>query len=66
MLLEMLPHLWKEAVINTQLVLLAPNASRHMHDIRHGAEQYTGDLEFIFYGYHLDRTIPRIQRPYIV
>ena len=34
--------------------------------VRHGAEQYTGDLEFVFYGYHLDRTILRIQRPYIV
>ena len=33
---------------------------------RHGAAQYTGDLEFIFCGYHLDRAIPIIQRPYIV
>ena len=27
---------------------------------RHGAERYTGYLEFMFYGYHLDRAIPRI------
>ena len=33
---------------------------------RHGAAQYTGDLEIIFHGYHLDRAIPIIQRPYIV
>ena len=33
---------------------------------RHGVAQYTEDLEFIFYGYHLDRAIPIIQRPYIV
>ena len=25
--------------------------------IRHGAEQYAGDLECVFYGYHLDRAI---------
>ena len=24
---------------------------------RHGAEQYAGDLECVFYGYHLDRAI---------
>ena len=29
-------------------------------EIRHGAEQYTGYLEFIFYGHHLDRAVPRI------
>ena len=29
-------------------------------DIRHGAERFMGDLEFICYDYHLDRTIPRI------
>ena len=30
---------------------------------KHGAEQYTGYLEFIFSGYHLDRTVPRIPEP---
>ena len=30
---------------------------------RHGAEQYTGDLELIFSGYHLDRTVPKIPEP---
>ena len=39
---------------------------KHLVQYRHGAAQYTGDLEFIFYGYHLDRAIPIIQRPYIV
>ena len=38
----------------------------HAPASRHGAAQYTGDLEFIFYGHHLDRAIPIIQRPYIV
>ena len=33
---------------------------------RHGAEQYTGDIYLMFYGYHLERAIPRIQRPYTV
>ena len=32
----------------------------HWVATRHGAEQYTGYLEFVFYGYHLDRAIPRI------
>ena len=27
---------------------------------RHGAEQYAGDLECVFYGYHLDRAILKI------
>ena len=27
---------------------------------KHGAEQYAGYLETIFYGHHLDRAIPRI------
>ena len=27
---------------------------------RHGAEQYVGDLECVFYGYHLDRVILKI------
>ena len=27
---------------------------------RHGAEQYTGYLEFILYGYDLDSAIPRM------
>ena len=27
---------------------------------RHGAEQYAGDLECVFYGYHLDRAILNI------
>ena len=27
---------------------------------RHGAEQYAGDLECVFYGYHLDREILKI------
>ena len=27
---------------------------------RHGAEQYEGDLECVFYGYHLDRAILKI------
>ena len=26
----------------------------------HGAEQYAGDLECVFYGYHLDRAILKI------
>ena len=26
-------------------------------NVRHGAEQYAGDLECVFYGYHLDRAI---------
>ena len=26
-------------------------------ETRHGAEQYAGDLECVFYGYHLDRAI---------
>ena len=26
-------------------------------EARHGAEQYAGDLECVFYGYHLDRAI---------
>ena len=30
---------------------------------RHGAEQYRGDLELIFSGYHLDRTVPKIPEP---
>ena len=41
-------------------------SSRTQRCAKAGAEQYMGDLEFIFYGNHLDRTIPRIQRPYIV
>ena len=28
--------------------------------IRHGAEQYAGDLECVFYGYYLDRAILKI------
>ena len=35
-----------------------------VHDFRvtnrHGAEQYAGDLECVFYGYHLDRAILKI------
>ena len=27
---------------------------------RHGAEQYAGDVECVFYGYHLDRAILKI------
>ena len=27
---------------------------------RHGAEQYAGNLECVFYGYHLDRAILKI------
>ena len=27
---------------------------------KHGAEQYTGYLEIIFYGHHLDRAVPRV------
>ena len=29
----------------------------------HGTGQYTGDLEFIFSGYHLDRTVPDTPEP---
>ena len=31
-----------------------------MSKCRHGAEQYAGDLECVFYGYHLDRAILKI------
>ena len=39
------------------------NGSRCVHS-RHGAEQYTEDLAVMFFGCHLDRTIPEIATAY--
>ena len=41
-------------------IMLKCDCSAHRQWIRHGAEQYTGDLEFILNGYYLDRAVPRM------
>ena len=55
--------LWefKEVKVGQEgFVLALPNPCASSLCSRHGAEQYAGDLDCVFYGYHLDRAILKI------